>query len=157
LHGFAGLRDGLSVIRDLLSEFWDVGLYPSIEDGDLESRSGPLEWLNEKLADNISEILLTMRPAPGVNYSLRYYRESRRHNGLITTQEFDAAAAVGSREQYEKLREDLESAWQELRHLERLCNRLFPPDGLSVVQAKDVFEECRRVLDGILRAKPPAP
>jgi type VI secretion system protein ImpA len=155
LHGFAGVRDGLLVIRELLAGFWDSGLHPLIEDGDLESRSGPLEWLNDKLADSISEIPLTLRPAPGTNYSLRYFRESRRPHGMITTQEFDAAAAASTRSQYEDLRSDFEEAWQELVELERMSVRLFPPDGLSVVETKNAFEECRRVLDGIIRTKAP--
>jgi len=157
LHGFAGVRDGLLVIRELLVEFWDNGLYPSIEDGDLEARSGPLQWLNEKLADNVSEIPLTLRPPPGINYSLRYYHESRRSAGLISAQEFDAAAAAGSREQYEALREDFDGACRELGELERSCAQLFPPDGLSLVETKDTLEQCKRVLDSILRAKPAAP
>jgi type VI secretion system protein ImpA len=33
-HGFAGLRDGLRVLRELQETFWD-GLYPEVEDGDL--------------------------------------------------------------------------------------------------------------------------
>ena len=42
--GFAGLRDGLSLIHGLVERFWD-GLHPIIEDGDLSNRSAPLSWL----------------------------------------------------------------------------------------------------------------
>src|SRR5436309_14785834 len=34
-HGFAGLRDGLRLLRELQETFWE-GLYPEIEEGDLE-------------------------------------------------------------------------------------------------------------------------
>ncbi len=153
LEGFAGARDGLRVIRELLVGFWDRGLHPLIEDGDLESRSGPLEWLNEKLGDNLREIPLTLRPEPGVNYSLRYFRESRRPSGMITAQEFDAAAAAGSPAHYQVLRDDFDGAWSELLQLEEVCAGLFPPDGLSMVDTKEAFDECRRVLDGIARSK----
>ncbi|HKE23013.1 MAG TPA: type VI secretion system ImpA family N-terminal domain-containing protein [Bryobacteraceae bacterium] len=156
LCGFAGVRDGLCVIRELLIQFWDLGLHPLVEDGDLDARSGPLDWLNEKLADAILEIPLTLRPAPAVNYSLKYFRESRRPGGLITAQEFDAAAAAASRAEYETLHEELETAWRELAELERVCERVFPPEGISVVETKDAFIECRRVLDSIMRARPPA-
>ena len=40
LHGFAGLRDGLRVTRELLVRYWDNGLYPPMEDGP-EDRAGP--------------------------------------------------------------------------------------------------------------------
>jgi len=156
LCGFAGVRDGLCVIRELLIQFWDVGLHPLVEDGDLDARSGPLDWLNEKLADAILEIPLTLRPAPGVNYSVKYFRESRRPGGLITAQEFDAAAGAGSRADYAALHDELEAAWRGLVELEHVCARMFPPDGISIVETKDAFTECRRVLDSIIRARPPA-
>ena len=41
LHGFAGLRDGLRITRELMVRFWDLGLYPAMEDGP-EDRAGPL-------------------------------------------------------------------------------------------------------------------
>jgi type VI secretion system protein ImpA len=44
--GFAGLRDGARLLRELQENFWE-GLFPEIEDGDLEFRGGPLNWLNE--------------------------------------------------------------------------------------------------------------
>jgi type VI secretion system protein ImpA len=39
--GFAGLRDGLCLLKRLIAECWDR-LEPSIEDGDLDARSSPL-------------------------------------------------------------------------------------------------------------------
>lgn len=40
-RGFAGLRDGLNLLKRLLSECWDR-LEPAIDDGDLEARSSPI-------------------------------------------------------------------------------------------------------------------
>ena len=59
-HGFAGLHDGLRLLAELQERFWDA-LYPEAEDGDLEFRAAPLEWLNEKLpaAINSRNALLT--------------------------------------------------------------------------------------------------
>ena len=37
LHGFAGLRDGLALVRAIQERFWD-SYFPEIEDGDVESR-----------------------------------------------------------------------------------------------------------------------
>src|SRR5690349_3688059 len=33
LDGFSGLRDGLSVTRELMVRYWDKGLFPLMEDG----------------------------------------------------------------------------------------------------------------------------
>src|SRR5215471_5933437 len=102
LSGFAGIRDGVGAIRHLLTDYWDSGLYPQLEDGDLEMRSGPLEWLNEKLAELIREIPITLRPSPGRNYSLNYKKESLRQGGAIGPDEFESAVSAGSFEQYQQ-------------------------------------------------------
>ena len=42
-HGLEGARDGFDLLRGLLDGFWD-GLYPRIEDDDLEERASKLAW-----------------------------------------------------------------------------------------------------------------
>jgi type VI secretion system protein ImpA len=43
--GFAGLRDGLGLLRTMVAECWDR-MHPIIEEpSDIESRAGPFEWL----------------------------------------------------------------------------------------------------------------
>jgi type VI secretion system protein ImpA len=42
--GFAGLRDGLRLMREMLEQCWDR-LSPPLEDGDLEVRAAPFYWL----------------------------------------------------------------------------------------------------------------
>jgi len=151
VDGFAGVRDGIRVIRELLTRFWDAGLYPEIDRDDVETRTAPLVWLNHNLADAIREIPLTQRPAPGLNYSARYFTESRRANGLITGQEFDAAAAAGSPASYAAMKEDFSGAVAELTEFERLIQGNLSNADLSVAEAKDAFEECRRIINGILQ------
>lgn len=48
LHSFAGLHEGFRLLTGLCEGFWDT-LYPEIQDGDIEFRLGPIEWLNEKV------------------------------------------------------------------------------------------------------------
>lgn len=61
-HGFAGLRDGLILIRRLLEEYWE-GVYPLPDEGDLEVRAAPLLALLEKNAPLwIGEIPLAPSP-----------------------------------------------------------------------------------------------
>jgi len=153
LHGFAGIRDGLWALRGLLTEFADKGLYPLPEDGNLEARYGKLEWLNEKLADLIREIPITMRPTPAVNYSLNYRDEALRTNGMITAAEFEAAVNAGSREQYESLSKDLEETRAEFEQLERVVNEQFGPNALSFVNSKQALDDCHIALNSILRKK----
>ncbi len=54
-HGMDGLREGLWLLRELIERFWD-GLYPSMEDGDVEYRAQPFTWLNDQVAWRIAEV-----------------------------------------------------------------------------------------------------
>src|SRR5437763_1305792 len=47
-HGFGGLRDGLRLLRRLAQDCWDR-IHPVIQDGDVDARSGPFEWLDDDL------------------------------------------------------------------------------------------------------------
>lgn len=157
LHGFAGVRDGIWAVRGLLTEFSDKGLYPVPENGSLEDRYGKLDWLNDKLAELMREIPLTMRPSPEVNYSLNYRDEALRQNGMITAAEFESAAAAGSREQYETLVKELEEARSEFAELEQVASEKFGPGALSFGSANQVFDDCRTAVSSILRKKQGAP
>ena len=52
LHGFVGLRDGCRLLRELSERFWDH-LHPEAEGDDLESRAGPIEWMNQRLPEAV--------------------------------------------------------------------------------------------------------
>jgi type VI secretion system protein ImpA len=153
VHGFAGIRDGIWTVKGLLAGFSERGLYPLPEEDSLEARYGKLEWMNEKLAEVMREIPITMRPDPAVNYSMNYRNEALRPNGMITVTEFDSAVAVGTREQYENLGKELEEASVEFAELEELVNQQFGPSALSFVESKHAFEECQAAIASILRKK----
>ena len=46
MHGFAGMRDGYRLARELVERFWDDGLYPSPGEADVERRCAHLLQLN---------------------------------------------------------------------------------------------------------------
>src|SRR5215207_268500 len=69
--GIGGLRDGLAVVHQLLEQFWD-DVYPEIDDGDVEMRAAPVEWIGVKLDAAVRQAPLTEG-----RYSLIDYRTSR--------------------------------------------------------------------------------
>jgi type VI secretion system protein ImpA len=157
VHGFAGIRDGIWTLKGLLTSFSDKGLYPlPDEDGSLESRYGKLEWMNEKLAELVREIPITMRPEPAENYSMNYRNEALRPNGMITVAEFENAVAVGTKEQYEALGKEIEEVRAEFGELEDVVVSQFGPNALSFVDSKHALEECQVAISSILRKKRPA-
>jgi type VI secretion system protein ImpA len=155
VHGFAGVREGIWTLKGLLTEFADRGLYPLPEDGSLEVRYGKLEWMNEKLAEVLREIPITMRSAPAMNYSMNYRNEALRTNGMITMAEFESAVAAGSAQQYESLSKEIEEARSQFEEFEQVVIAQFGQNALSFTESKHTFEECQVAIASILRKKQP--
>jgi type VI secretion system ImpA family protein len=83
LHGMAGWKSGIDLVRGLQGRFWDRA-HPA--EGDLELRRGVYEFLDE---ERIFSILARMIPvtqvrgAQELSYSLLKYRESRESENLL--------------------------------------------------------------------------
>ncbi len=61
-NGFVGLRDGLRLLRAMVTECWDR-LVPKVDDpSDLDIRSAPFEWLDD--ADHGARFPATVRQVP---------------------------------------------------------------------------------------------
>jgi len=151
LYGFAGVRDGIWAVRELLVEFADKGLYPLPEEDNPEARYGKLDWMNEKLADALREIPITMRPDGATNYSLNYRDEALRPKGMITAAEFEAAAAAGTVDQYQKLSAEIKEARSEFDQFEQVAYSLAGSDMLSFVSVKQALQDSQLAIDSILR------
>ena len=93
VHGFAGLRDSLSLFHRLVSEAWDR-IRPVIEEpDDLEARATAFNWLDD--ADRGSRFPTTVRLVPiisgKVNLSWMEWNLSRKGKGGLTAEAFDQA------------------------------------------------------------------
>lgn len=155
--GFAGVRDGLRTIRELLEKYWTRGLYPLIENGNVEARLGPLSWLNEKLADAVREIPLTARAEPATNYSQPYYMAAYSgKEGAITRQEFETAARESSPEGLRRIQSGFSEARQELSSIEGLLKQKLEIQAFSLAESKKAFEDCETAINSIIRKNPAA-
>jgi hypothetical protein len=119
----------------------------------IEIRLGPLEWLNEKLADLIREVPLTERTDDGEDYSYTYFLESRKAEGAITADEFDQAVRFTLPAVHQTMLDDLQLAGEELRQLEAICVMRFGPDLLSFANSREAYEDCQAFLARIVTQK----
>ncbi len=79
-HGFSALGPSIRLLADLCEAFWDDGLHPEIDDGDVGARVAPLEWLNDKLPTLLQTLPLTRSGgAPPVGYSFADYENAQRN------------------------------------------------------------------------------
>jgi type VI secretion system protein ImpA len=166
-HGFAGLRDGIRLLRELQERFWP-SLHPAIEDGNAEFRTGPLEWVNEKLPIPVRQIVVT-GSKDGPNYSWLQWKESRDVDNLgrqsreamaaalaegkISGEQFDKAVAASSRAYYERLFDDLNLTWEECGRLVAVVDEKFGPDAPSLLGLKKAIEDCRALTEAIVKKK----
>ncbi len=149
--GFAGARDGFWMLRKLIEDFADRGLFPLADDGDLETQYGPLHWLNGRFPEVLHELELTRSPE-GPNYSLNYRIEAfNPRGGMITVAQWDSSATAGSSADYAELLGLIEAAQAELGLLKRVVSGRYGSDALSFAATEETLGSCRDVVSGFLR------
>jgi len=172
-HGFGGLRDGLTVLHGLHEKFWD-GLYPAIEDDDVEFRSGKLEALNKLLPIGINTTPL-IRSGDGSPYSYVHYKESQEvenlrraaagdsekrrqleeavKDGKLEGEKFDRAVAGTPLTHCNSLLAQLSECWAAYEQLDQVLNEKYGEAAPSLRAVKDAIGECRSLMDSIVRKK----
>jgi type VI secretion system protein ImpA len=163
-EGYAGLRDGLHLIREMSTRYWD-GLHPLIEDGDTTVRAAPLDWINTKLTELVRTIPLTQ----GDGLSWRRWEESRQvenagrqsaeamaalvAEGKITAAQFDEAVAATPRAFYEPLFEDVEQARAEVQAVGEWFDAKLGKEAPSLRDLRQAIIDARDLLEGIVKKK----
>jgi len=166
LHGFAGLRDGLRLMKGLIEGFWET-VYPEIEEGDLEGRANALSFMDRTAAQAALEAPITSNRF-GDNYSYAKWDESRKYDiplnadalageeaervagirqraqteGKITSEQWRFAYNASNRAYYEETFALLNECWEDYRALDKAMDEKFANQtpGLGVL---------RKSLDGI--------
>ena len=170
LHGFAGLRDGLTVLGAIQARFWDT-YYPEIDDGDVESRFGPFLFLNDRIK-GLPFLIRTTPITQGIddqNYHALLHQQSREVDNLMLQDEsrakkliasgriegktFDDAVAQTPKAFYARSVADLKAARAALAAFESSTDRLFGRDAPSLIEVTKAIDEVARLLDPILAAK----
>lgn len=176
-EGFSGLFTGLTVLNGLLRDYWDH-VYPEIEDGDLDFRAAPIEFMNDKLWPCIKQVSLTdTGVTPG--YSWIKWQESRQvgyetdtrnqygdlddkkkkmreeliAEGKLTAEDFDSAIALSSRTYYESLAKDLTSCMEEFETFDGILDEKFGPNPPRLAEFRKALEDCEHLVTKILKEK----
>lgn len=155
-HGFAGLRAGLELQRRLMADCWDR-IYPSIEDGDLEVRAAPFNWLDDP--DRGARFPTTIRAAPlvqhdGTAFSWLTWRQLQDGKSTLKGEDFDKAIEATSYGQCKALVDDMTGSVAELNQLcAALQARLgeFTP---GMTEVRRALDECLVLGQQILKKKP---
>ncbi len=166
-EGFSGLQQGLTFCHALIGGFWET-LYPPIEDGDLELRVGPLEWLGAAL-----EIPVKSVPIVRAGYDLLKYKDSKLvgyeeqaandkdkkarakkiAEGKLAPEAFDKAFAETPKAFYLQTEKDLDAVLAALQQLDELCTAKFGNSAPSFGKVKAATEEVRHTVHQLLQKK----
>ncbi|MBI1896787.1 MAG: type VI secretion system protein TssA [Acidobacteria bacterium] len=167
-EGFGGLNSGLGLLRGLVERFWD-NLYPEMEDGDLELRAAPLEWVGTKLDLAVKKTPLTRgghsflkykesKTVPseedaGGNEAKSEARQAAISDGKTTPEEFEKAFASSPKTYYQQLVGDLDACLETIESLGSLCDEKFGEFTPSFSRLREVLEEVRHTANSFLQKK----
>jgi type VI secretion system protein ImpA len=180
-HGFAGLRDSFKVLTGLITNFWDSGLYPEAEDGDLQFRAMPLVWMTgDKLPDAIRDVPLTARTDGGKDYSqldektarevvrseksiinangdIDEEKQKRRQGllaaGAISPELWEEAVRSTKRKGIEAVAEVVNEAFAEFKTFDKLLDEKFGNEAPGTSEAREAFEACIGLLKNLVARK----
>ena len=167
-EGFGSFRATLDVTRGLIDRFWDH-VYPVVEDGDVEMRAAPLEWLGLRL-----EVPVKSVPLNRAGHSYFQYAEARsigteqdadadaakrvrREEAIAarkpTIEEFDKAFAETPKVWVKQLASDVDASLASLQLLDDLSREKFGDAAPSFLKLRDVLQEEQRVVGQLLAKK----
>ena len=155
LHGYGGFRDGLRLLRQLVTDCWDRVL-PSIEDGDVEVRAGPFNWLDD--ADRGARFPNTLRRVPLVSgeggaYTYLDWKRGQDGSGQVTTAQFQEALQAAPPEQCQLLADDLAECQQELKLLTDALNAKMQQSAPGLTAIRQAVTECGTLVRQIVKLK----
>lgn len=155
-HGFAGLRDGLRLLRGLVDQCWDR-LHPPLEDGDFEIRASPFIWLEDPIRG--ARFPTTLRQVPLLvgkefSYALHHCDQSLENKLRIPRDDLEKAIRGASREQLSAVNEDVTECLTELENLRTSLNARLGPLAPGLGEVGKVLDSCRLFLQHALRECP---
>jgi type VI secretion system protein ImpA len=166
-EGFAILPGCFDFLRELITKFWDT-LYPEIEDGDVEMRAAPLDWLGSKLEEPIRMLPITSNGVSWVRYKesrtvgyegdantsdKKKIRAQQVEEGKLTGEEFDEAVNASPKPFCEALVATLEQSVESLEALTSLLDEKFGDVSPSFIKVRTAIEEILKLEQGFVNKK----
>lgn len=172
-HGYAGLRDGFRLARELVVRYWD-DLYPTPDEDGVATRVAPLVGLNGDESEGTLILPMTRvpvtQPTSFERFSLVHYqealsvdkisdpkvREKKVKDGAITRDMFQRAVAETNGTFYVDLVGDLEQCQQEFAALSKELGDRCGTYGVPSSNIRSALEKTLDIVKDVARAKLPA-
>jgi len=167
-EGFAGFRSALDTIGGLLEQQWEY-LYPEIDDGDMEMRAAPLDWLGMKLdlaarrvpLDRSGHDWLQHQAARMVPTELEAAGDeakSESRNALIaegktTPEDIERGFQATTKAWLKSLVADIDGTLEMLQNLDDLSQERFGKAAPSYSKLVEAIEDVQRTAKQLLKRK----
>ncbi len=141
-HGFRGLRDGLGLLRRLTEECWDR-IHPGIEDGDLDTRAAPFNWLDDPFKGARFPTTLRIVPLTAAGeerFGWQHWNDIQNARGAVTAEAFDKAVADTPRETCQNIAEEIADSVKELTNLKTALRTAWREASLKLLDAQQQGE-----------------
>ncbi len=175
LERWAGLRDGLKLVRGFHENFWE-NLYPEIDpeddEGPLAARANVLAALDTRLGSILPELPLT----GGAKYSYLQYQESKTSDGSgnaaagaeqqsgaasapgapgskITGEDWRKAIAASSRDFLEAKYALINECWDQFQALDAVMDEKFARETPGLNALKKSLDEIRTFIEILVKEK----
>jgi len=125
--GFAGVAPAAVLIRVLCEAYWD-SMHPQMQDGDIEFRTNPINWINEKLSLQLRLAPITRAPLDGDEFCWDDWDQAQRL------------------EQLKRQKRDLDID-------SRACNSESFKQRLAASPKEFIYELCEHLEDGVRAAQ----
>jgi type VI secretion system protein ImpA len=167
-EGFAGLLEGLKLIRGFLEKFW-LTVYPEIdEDGDMELRAAPIEWVGTFLGNAVRKVPITRggldffkyKESRSVGYEdynasdqQQQLRATKISEGLLTPEDFDKDSDATPTASYQDWQAALDGCLEEMDALQLLGEEKFKNQAPSFNPLRTAVEEVRHQIRMFLQKR----
>jgi len=149
MAGFAGLKDGLVLIRELHERFWK-DLYPRAEDGDLDGRVNALKIIvkRERLLNAVLYVPLTSSSDGKGPFDCQHWQDARiGREGSPPMTELEAFLHLTPTSFYQEQGQLLDACFEELRRLDDRIGELYGDEGISLSDLVKVLEDCLAIVN----------
>ncbi len=166
-EGFAVLAPSIRFLHDLMDQFWDT-LYPEIEDGDVELRAAPVEWLGSKLEEPLRRLSINSKKhtwldyqesrlvgseADANSYEKQEVRNAKIKEGKLSAEAFDEGFDATPVAFYEKTAAAISETFSELETISEFCDYKFGDYSPSFLKTRKALEDIEQTIKQLLSRK----
>jgi type VI secretion system protein ImpA len=177
LHGLAGLRDGLRLMRGLHEQFWGE-LFPEVDEEDLDARANALAWMDRQAAIAIKDAQVT-NATSGPNFSYIQYEEAKQFDipedlgaleseqrervealkariaeeNKLTTEDWLKAKKATRRAFFEETYALLNECWAEYQSLDSVMDEKFGRQTPGLGDLRKTLDAIRTLVGNIVKEK----